>query len=143
MVVIENRIGAGGIQNISSQARACRVHLNERGRRGIHEDDVPLAVISEIGRCAADSLCHPLSLGVVSVGRRAIVHRDGAVFRVIGVFSSTRREFASAIPSRHRQPTCSTVSVRKDLMGVVGKRKDSCYESGKRSGAWIKYRVNH
>lgn len=28
------------------------------------------------------------------------------------------------------------------LEGVVGKRKDSLYQPGKRSGAWIKYRVN-
>ena len=26
--------------------------------------------------------------------------------------------------------------------GIVAKRKDSLYESGKRSGAWVKYRVN-
>jgi bifunctional non-homologous end joining protein LigD len=29
------------------------------------------------------------------------------------------------------------------LEGIVGKRKDSRYESGNRSGAWIKSRVNH
>jgi bifunctional non-homologous end joining protein LigD len=28
------------------------------------------------------------------------------------------------------------------LEGIIGKRKDSLYESGKRTGAWIKYRVN-
>jgi DNA ligase D-like protein (predicted ligase) len=28
------------------------------------------------------------------------------------------------------------------LEGIVGKRKDSVYEPGKRSGAWIKYRAN-
>jgi ATP-dependent DNA ligase len=28
------------------------------------------------------------------------------------------------------------------LEGIVGKRKDSPYQPGKRSGAWIKYRVN-
>jgi DNA ligase D-like protein (predicted ligase) len=28
------------------------------------------------------------------------------------------------------------------LEGIVGKRKDSLYEPGKRSGAWIKYRLN-
>jgi ATP-dependent DNA ligase len=28
------------------------------------------------------------------------------------------------------------------LEGIVGKRKESLYEPGKRSGAWIKYRVN-
>jgi bifunctional non-homologous end joining protein LigD len=26
--------------------------------------------------------------------------------------------------------------------GIVAKRKDSCYESGKRSGAWLKYKVD-
>jgi bifunctional non-homologous end joining protein LigD len=28
------------------------------------------------------------------------------------------------------------------LEGIIGKKKDSIYEPGKRSGAWIKYRVN-
>jgi ATP-dependent DNA ligase len=28
------------------------------------------------------------------------------------------------------------------LEGIIGKRKDSVYEPGKRSGAWIKHRVN-
>jgi len=28
------------------------------------------------------------------------------------------------------------------LEGIIGKQKDSRYQSGKRSGAWIKYRVN-
>ena len=26
--------------------------------------------------------------------------------------------------------------------GIIAKRKDSCYESGKRTGAWLKYKVN-
>jgi bifunctional non-homologous end joining protein LigD len=29
-----------------------------------------------------------------------------------------------------------------DFEGIVAKRKDSPYESGKRSGAWVKYKVN-
>jgi ATP-dependent DNA ligase len=34
-------------------------------------------------------------------------------------------------------------SVREQhLEGIVGKRRDSIYEPGKRSGAWIKHRVN-
>jgi bifunctional non-homologous end joining protein LigD len=28
------------------------------------------------------------------------------------------------------------------LEGVVAKKKDSCYEAGKRSGSWVKYRLN-
>ncbi len=31
---------------------------------------------------------------------------------------------------------------QQQLEGVVGKRKNSLYEPGKRTGAWIKYRVN-
>src|SRR5258706_15844910 len=31
---------------------------------------------------------------------------------------------------------------RQQLEGVIGKRKDSLYEAGKRSGAWVKMRIN-
>jgi ATP-dependent DNA ligase len=30
----------------------------------------------------------------------------------------------------------------QQLEGIIGKRKDSLYEEGKRSGAWIKHRLN-
>ena len=40
-------------------------------------------------------------------------------------------------------PTDLLSAVREQgLEGIVGKRKDSLYEAGQRSGAWIKYRVN-
>jgi DNA ligase D-like protein (predicted ligase) len=35
-----------------------------------------------------------------------------------------------------------TAAKEQRLEGVVGKRRDSIYEPGKRSGAWIKHRVN-
>jgi bifunctional non-homologous end joining protein LigD len=35
-----------------------------------------------------------------------------------------------------------TVAREQHLEGVVGKRRDSRYEPGRRSGAWIKYRLN-
>jgi bifunctional non-homologous end joining protein LigD len=31
---------------------------------------------------------------------------------------------------------------QQGLEGIIGKRKDSLYEPGKRSGTWIKFRVN-
>jgi ATP-dependent DNA ligase len=34
------------------------------------------------------------------------------------------------------------VAREQHLEGVIGKRKDSLYESGKRSGAWVKHRLN-
>ena len=40
-------------------------------------------------------------------------------------------------------PSALLAGVREQhLEGIVGKRKDSPYQPGKRSGAWIKYRVN-
>jgi bifunctional non-homologous end joining protein LigD len=40
-------------------------------------------------------------------------------------------------------PTELLSAVREQgLEGIIGKRKDSLYQPGKRSGAWIKYRVN-
>src|SRR5206468_5754072 len=29
-----------------------------------------------------------------------------------------------------------------ELEGIIAKRKDSCYEPGRRSGAWLKYKLN-
>src|SRR6266478_6714187 len=41
------------------------------------------------------------------------------------------------------QPTELLSAVREQhLEGIVGKRKDSLYQPGKRTGAWIKFRVN-
>ena len=40
-------------------------------------------------------------------------------------------------------PTDLLAAVREQgLEGIIGKQKDSHYQSGKRSGAWIKHRVN-
>jgi bifunctional non-homologous end joining protein LigD len=39
-------------------------------------------------------------------------------------------------------PTCHSTYRGGLLEGIVAKRRDSLYEPGKRTGAWIKYRVN-
>jgi ATP-dependent DNA ligase len=43
-----------------------------------------------------------------------------------------------------RGDPAALVDAAKDLSfeGIVAKRKDSVYESGKRTGAWVKYKVN-
>ena len=35
-----------------------------------------------------------------------------------------------------------TAAKQLGLEGIVAKRRDSCYEPGKRSGAWVKMRIN-
>jgi len=49
--------------------------------------------------------------------------------RISEQFEVSARDMLAAV--RHQQ-----------LEGVIGKRKDSTYEAGKRTGSWVKYRVN-
>jgi ATP-dependent DNA ligase len=47
------------------------------------------------------------------------------------------------VESIEAEPSELVRAVREQkLEGIVGKRKDSVYEPGKRSGGWIKHRVN-
>ena len=65
---------------------------------------------------------------------------------------STRRQILTQILPRNEHVTLSAVGDSCDQMlnfvevhgleGIVAKRADSVYESGKRSAAWCKYRVN-
>jgi bifunctional non-homologous end joining protein LigD len=70
---------------------------------------------------------------VPMVERRAllksvVVIRDERI-RVSDYFEAAPKDLLSAVREQR-------------LEGIIGKRKDSPYQPGKRSGAWIKYRVN-
>src|SRR6266478_4357299 len=70
---------------------------------------------------------------VPMVERRALlksllVIRDKRI-RVSDYFEAAPKDLLSAVREQR-------------LEGIIGKRKDSVYQPGKRSGAWIKYRVN-
>jgi bifunctional non-homologous end joining protein LigD len=62
------------------------------------------------------------------------------IMRSVLKFSSPRVRISDDVEA---SATDMLNAVREQrLEGVIGKRKDSIYEPGKRSGAWIKYRVN-
>jgi bifunctional non-homologous end joining protein LigD len=70
---------------------------------------------------------------VPMVERRAllkslVVIRDKRV-RIVDYFEAAPKDLLSAVREQR-------------LEGIIGKRKDSLYQPGKRSGAWIKHRVN-
>src|SRR6266403_4269949 len=70
---------------------------------------------------------------VPMVERRAllkslVVIRDKRI-RIADYFEAPPKDLLSAVREQ-------------GLEGIIGKRKDSLYQPGKRSGAWIKYRVN-
>jgi DNA ligase D-like protein (predicted ligase) len=56
----------------------------------------------------------------------------------------TRKATAVSLSETIDASPTELISVVKEFgfEGVIAKRKDSCYESGKRSGAWAKYKVN-
>jgi bifunctional non-homologous end joining protein LigD len=71
--------------------------------------------------------------GVTLVERRAllksvVVIRDKRI-RIADYFEAAPKDLLSAVREQR-------------LEGIIGKQKDSHYQAGKRSGAWIKYRVN-
>ena len=83
-----------------------------------------------------------------------IIHRN---HRLIHVPLQARRELLSDITAELKRHTpiiglsdtldttpAELVPLVKEFgfEGMVAKRKDSCYEIGKRSGAWLNYKVN-
>ena len=62
------------------------------------------------------------------------------IARLIG-----RRPSSSDLPIRHdRRDAGRAYPLVKQFgfEGIIAKRKQSCYEIGKRSGAWLRYKVN-
>jgi DNA ligase D-like protein (predicted ligase) len=60
--------------------------------------------------------------------KSVVVIRDERI-RIADYFEAAPNDLLAAVRER-------------GLEGIIGKRKDSLYQPGKRSGAWIKYRVN-
>jgi DNA ligase D-like protein (predicted ligase) len=60
--------------------------------------------------------------------KSVVVIRDERI-RIADYFEAAPRDLLSVVREQR-------------LEGIIGKRKDSLYQPGKRSGAWIKYRVN-
>jgi ATP-dependent DNA ligase len=60
--------------------------------------------------------------------KSVVVIRDERI-RIADYFEAAPKDLLSAVREQR-------------LEGIIGKRKDSLYQPGKRSGAWIKYRVN-
>jgi ATP-dependent DNA ligase len=56
-------------------------------------------------------------------------------------FQSPRIQFLDY----HETSAANMIAAAKEqgLEGVIAKRKDSLYQSGRRTGAWLKHRINH
>jgi ATP-dependent DNA ligase len=117
--------------------------------------DGELIALEKHGRVSFNILQHHRSQAqaILFYAFDVIIHRGR---RLIHVPLETRRELLSDVSSdlKTRTPliglsdTLDTtpaelIPLVKEFAfeGIVAKRKDSCYERGKRSGAWAKYNV--
>jgi ATP-dependent DNA ligase len=128
-------------------------HVNS-SRRALLDGE--LVAIDENGRISFNLLQHHRSQAQALL----FYAFDVLIYRGINLLNeplSKRREVLSDLMKPlTRNPTGISLSeiidaTPDELIGVVkefgfegmiAKRKDSCYESGKRSGAWLKYKVN-
>jgi DNA ligase D-like protein (predicted ligase) len=118
--------------------------------------DGEIIVLNKDGRVSFNIIQHHRSQAqaILFYAFDVIIHRGR---RLIHVPLETRRELLNDITAdlKTRTPliglsdTLDTTPaeliplVREfGFEGIVAKRKDSCYEIGKRSGSWVKYKVN-
>jgi DNA ligase D-like protein (predicted ligase) len=118
--------------------------------------DGEIIALDKDGRVSFNILQHHRSQAqaILFYAFDVIIHRGR---RLIHVPLETRRELLSDIAAdlKDRTPliglsdTLDTtppelIPLVKEFgfEGIIAKRKDSCYEIGKRSGAWLKYKVN-
>ena len=75
----------------------------------------------------------------MSLARRSLERRRALLTSLLGSVKDPLR-----LSAQLQAPSGEIIQAIRQLglEGVIGKRIDSIYESGERSGAWIKYRTN-
>ena len=111
------------------------VAMDESGRPNFNLLQNFRAEASRIQYYVFDLLCWKDrdSTHVPLVERRALLKSLVVIpdkrIRIVDYFEAAPKDLLSAVREQ-------------GLEGIIGKRRDSLYQPGKRSGAWIKYRVN-
>jgi bifunctional non-homologous end joining protein LigD len=118
--------------------------------------DGEIIALDQNGRVSFNMLQHHRSQAqaILFYAFDVIIHRGR---RLIHVPLETRRELLSDIAAEVKKHTpliglsdtldttpAELIPLVKEFSfeGIIAKRKDSCYEPGERSGAWLKYKVN-
>jgi len=90
---------------------------------------------------------HRIVVTLIGGGLGVVAHADKEPVEMFVVFSESlvavKDKRIRACDYVEAAPNDLLAAVREQgLEGIIGKQKDSHYQPGKRSGAWIKYRVN-
>ena len=145
-VVLWSRRGNGFTQRFPQIARACEKLPMDTLIDG------EVIVVGEDGRCSFNSLQHSRPKGHVQLyALDILVHRGLSALRMP---IEERRKLLTQALRKVQYPVIQStpfdvtptelVRAAKELgfEGVIVKRKSSIYEPGKRSGAWVKYKLN-
>ena len=150
----ELRCGLGAAMTSRRSSRTSPKRVNNSRR--VHLLDGEIVAIDENGRISFNLLQHHRSQAqaLLFYAFDVLIHRG---INLLNEPLSKRREVLSNIMKPLTRKASSIalsesidatpaelIQVVKEFgfEGVIAKRKDSCYESGKRSGAWLKYKVN-
>ena len=113
--------------------------------------DGEVVAIDENGRASFNALQHSRSSHVQFYAFDILTYRGRNILRLP---LETRRELLAEALAKVEYPVLGCpafnakpadfVRAAKELQleGIIAKRKDSLYESGRRSGAWLKYKIN-
>ena len=145
-VVLWSRRGSGFTARFPTIARACEKLPVET------LIDAEVFVVDENGRCAFNALQHKRPNGHIQLyAFDVLVHRGRNVLRLP---IEERRQLLTEALRKVQYPVLQStpfevkpaelLRAAKELQmeGVIAKRKGSLYEPGKRSGAWLKYKIN-
>jgi DNA ligase D-like protein (predicted ligase) len=118
--------------------------------------DGEVVAIDETGRISFNLLQHHRSKAqaILFYIFDVLMHRDRSLIEI--PLEKRREVLCEIFESMNRRPSVIALSENIEanvtelvrlarefgFEGIVAKRKDSVYESGRRTGAWIKYRVN-
>jgi DNA ligase D-like protein (predicted ligase) len=114
--------------------------------------DGEVVAIDETGRASFNALQHSRSRAYLQFyAFDVLVHRGR---NVLGLPLEARRALLDEILSKVDYPVLRSTpfdakpadliraAKELELEGIIAKRKGSCYEPGRRSGAWLKYKIN-
>jgi bifunctional non-homologous end joining protein LigD len=145
-VLLWSRRGNGFTSRFPEIARAC-----EKLPADTLIDGEVIA-INEAGKVSFNALQHSRANGHLQFYVFDIlVHRGRNVLRLpleqrcellVYVLDQVQYPVLHSIPFDAKPADLIRAAKELELEGIIAKRKDSCYEPGRRSGAWLKYKIN-
>jgi bifunctional non-homologous end joining protein LigD len=146
-IVLWSRRGNGFTDRFSEIARACEKLPSDTMIDG------EVVAIDKTGRVSFNALQHSRSRAQIQFyAFDVLIQRGRSVLRLP---LEKRRELLADALTKVRYPVIRSRSfdvkprdlIRAatdlELEGIIAKRKGSPYEPGRRSGAWVKYKINH